>query len=532
MKRVSMKHKDVENRENLNAMMTEVDTSAADEQEAEQAYKAKLAALEEQEAVEKADIERRKAAIDAAKEAMSIQLVNAPDIRLASDDTHKAQAAPVFDSLSNFGKSLDLSAIRAKFAVYGDTIADSLTEFMGTSAIENVALPVCRLRALSRIASDEKAMKVIEAAKTPDGKTTYGKTKAPLSRFLMDVLNLSKQQVSAYTRVVRYCVDKTTNELKPEFHGFSFTQLDILSTSRNPVENATKVDVTLSSKDFKAAISRLDTEAATMAANTLDGQPDGTNAANGQPNSQPDGTNAANGQPDGTSAANGQPDGTSAANGQPDGTNAANGQPDAKPADNLVSFVVGNVPANNAVNFVPQAKPDGKPIVSRAANLTAAVNLFCERALENRVMFRLPKAAEKAIVDTLPAAFNGYSVKAIIGDVVGTFGHASLYALATIVTVGTSETDETSKQAAKRIETARVVLANWLTGAAKLEGIPAAVETENAMDIFKRAYESVQNTPRMSAQVALATMYNAGMFITDARGEEMAVAQAIENGEL
>ena len=184
------------------------------------------------------------------------------------------------------------------------------------------------------------------------------------------------------------------------------------------------------------------------------------------------------------------------------------------------------------MNFVPQAKPDGKPIVIRAANLTAAVNLFCETTLENRVMFRLPKAAEKAIVDTLPAAFNGYSVKAIIGDVVGTFGHASLYALATVVTVGTSETDETSKQAAKRIETARLVLANWLTGAAKLEGIPAAVETENAMEIFKEAYQAVQNTPRMSAQVALATMYNAGMFITDARAEEMAVAQAIENGEL
>ena len=151
--------------------------------------------------------------------------------------------------------------------------------------------------------------------------------------------------------------------------------------------------------------------------------------------------------------------------------------------------------------------------------MTAAVNLFCETSLENRVMFRLPKTAEKAIVDTLPAAFNGYSVKAIIGDVVGTFGHASLYALATVVTIGASDTDETSKQAAKRIETARVVLANWLTGAAKLEGIPAAVETENAMEVFKRAYESVQNTPRMSAQVALANMYNAGEFITNSQAE-------------
>ena len=184
------------------------------------------------------------------------------------------------------------------------------------------------------------------------------------------------------------------------------------------------------------------------------------------------------------------------------------------------------------MNFTPQAKPDGKPIVIRAANLTAAVNLFCETALENRVMFRLPKAAEKAIVDALPAAFNGYSVKAIIGDVVGAFGHASLYALATVVTVGTSETDETSKQAAKRIETARVVLANWLTGAATLEGIPAAVETYNAMEIFKLAYEYVQNTPRMSAQVALATMYNVGKFITDGTAEDMAVARAIENDEL
>ena len=475
MKRIDMGKKDAENRDILNAITKEVDTTAIDEQVAEQAFNAKMAALDEQASAQQADIERRKAAVDAAKEAMTIRLANAPDIRLASDDTHKAQAAPVFDSLTTFGKSLDLSAIRAKFAMYGDTIADSLTEFMGASAIENVALPVCRLRALSRIASDEKAMKVIENAKMPDGKTTYGKTKAPLSRFLMDVLDLSKQQVSAYARVVRSCMDKSTNELKPEFHGFSFTQLDILSASRNPVENATKVDSTLSTKDFKTAISRLDTEAATMAANVTTGQPDGTNAATGQP--------------------------------------------DGKPVENLVSFVVGNVPANNAVNFVPQAKPDGKPIVIRAANLTAAVNLFCETSLENRVMFRLPKTAEKAIVDTLPAAFNGYSVKAIIGDVVGTFGHASLYALATVVTIGASDTDETSKQAAKRIETARVVLANWLTGAAKLEGIPAAVETENAMEVFKRAYESVQNTPRMSAQVALANMYNAGEFITNSQAE-------------
>lgn len=458
MKRTSTKTKETNNRDILNDVVPEVDTSAAD---------------------------------DAATKALET---------LSRDDTHMTKVAPVFDALTAFGTGLDLSNVRARFAQYGDTIADALTDFVGTSAIENVALPICRLRALGRIANDADAVKRIGELKTPDGKGTYGNSKSPVNRFLMDVLELSKQQVAAYMRVLRECVDKSTNELKPEFRGFSFTQLDILSASKAPSENAASVDPELSMRDFRGAVAKLDTIRATTTAN-ISGQPDGQpaeSATSGQPDEQPT-----------ESATSGQPD-------EQPAESATSGQPDAKAADNLTTFVIGNIPEGNQFNFSPICKPDGKPVVIRAVNLTSAVNLFTDTTDdENRLMFRLPKSVEKAIVDKLPASFTGYNVKAIVADIKGYFGRASLYALCTVQTIGTDESAETTKQAAKRVETARVVLANWLTGAAQLQGIPAAVDTVNAMEIFRKAYEMVQNIPRLSGQSALAELVKGGDFQID-----------------
>ena len=487
MKRINMNRKEAENRQILDGMLSQVDTSAADDAASEKAYAEKLAAIDEQAAMEQADIERRKAAVDAASDAHKLMLANKPTIELDPTDAHKAKAAPLFDALASFGNGLDLSTVRAKYLQYGEQIADALTEFVGANAVESVALPICRLRALARIVNDESTVKHIGEIATPDGKGTYGKTKAPVTRFIMDVLELSKQQTNTYIRVIRECVDKATNELKPEFRGFSFTQLDVLSQSKAPSENAASVDADLSMKDFRESVSKLDTIRATATAN--ESKPAETS---GQPDEQ---------KPESKPAAT---------SGQPDEQ-----KPESKPADNLVSFVVGNVPEGNQFNFKPITNSDGKTLVIRAVNLTSAVALFTDTSKDpDRVMFRLPKAAEKSLIEKLAGSFAGYIVKAIVGDVKGYMGRASLYALCTVETVGTDETAETTKQAAKRIETARTVLANWLTGAAALEGIPAAMDVENAMEIFKRAYELVQATPRMSAQSALAELVKSGDFKT------------------
>ncbi len=475
-RRINMEAAEQATKATLDGALTDISKSV-EQVEAEQdaareaQYAADMEAIDRQEAADMADIEARKRAIDGARNV----LVNSKPVFATAIRSNRNVANRIQDF------ALDTSTIRARFTGYGDTIADALTDFVAATAIESVALPVLRVTALSRIVNDEKAVKVIS------GQDKYKAKKSPVSAFLQDVLDLSKQQISAYLRVVRVCVDPETHELKPDFRGFSFTQLDVLSGSRNPVENAQAVDADLTMGDFKASVARLDTEWETVKANQ-------------SPSGQPDETN---------------PDANQSSSGQPDETNP-DANPDAKPEDAkpLVHFVVGLVPESNAYNFNPMRKsPDtDETIVIKAVNLNAAVSMFCDTQSEDRVMFRLPKPAEKAILEKLPAAFSGYSVKAIIADVAHVYSRAALYALCTVETVGTDESAESTKQAAKRIETGRLVLANWLTGAAQLEGIPNAVDVENAMEIFTKAYDMVKNVSRMSAQVAIADLYKSGDF--------------------
>ena len=408
---------------------------------------------------------------------------------------------PVLTTLADSIGSLDMSAKRASYVQFGDEIADALTDFVAMGAIEAVALPTARLSALSRIAHSKTAVETIGKVVMPGTDKTYATTKAPVSRFLADVLDMSKQQVSAYMRVLRVCVDPEAHTIKPEFNGFTFSQMDVLSSSSSPTEFAGLVDSSLPMADFKGSIARLETERATLAANQTDvpsGQPDEAKAADDVTSGQPDEAKAADDVP----------------SGQPD---------EPKAADKLVSFVIGRVPQDNTCSFSPMLKthtptgeeiPEGerRPLLVRAANLTAALNLVTSLFDSTGVTFRLPKAAEKAIIERLPAAFDGYSVKAVMANTNGNYTYTTLYAIATSNTKGSTVEAETTAKAAKRVETARLVLVNWLTGAANLEGIPAADETSNAMEIFKKACGMVENIPFMTGQVALADLYKSGDF--------------------
>ena len=183
----------------------------------------------------------------------------------------------------------------------------------------------------------------------------------------------------------------------------------------------------------------------------------------------------------------------------------------------MTNYVFGRVPYDNSRPFqlygkrfnddgteIPES--DVKPIVISAKDTVAAIELFTKAMVTNPdLTYRVPAKTAKVIVASMPDAFKGYKVHAVMSVIQGTVSSGRYYAIATVETVGTTETDETAKAAAKRIERETKALTEWLAGNAEIMGVPLYKDLDmaKAVTAFGNALKQVQSVSRMTAAKAL-----------------------------
>ena len=496
MKQLNMEKAVKEARAALDSAMMEVKGNT-NETAADKEYAARLLELDNEQAANDADYKSRLAAIPTLDSLATVKSTFVP----APDDAHVNSAAPVADVVASFGRSLDMSSLKAKFARFHNaTITDNLTAFAGASAIENVALPVVRISAIARILLDPEAKAVIGKTKMPNSDKTYSATKSPLTRFLMDELELSKTQANDYLKTAHECTCPN-GELMEIFKGFSFTQLTLLARCSYPCGAAGDISPNFSVSDFKAALAKWENDRAQAEKAATNGQPD---------ESKPDATN---GKQDAT---NGKP---AATNGQPDESKAES-KPDASAAATLITYLYGRLPYDNSCNFNPMVTvtaPDGTaipdneqtPEVIHAANVASAIDVVTSKLVNNKdLVFRVPSKTAKVLLASIPDSMAGYKVHALLCAFRGGISNGQIWAVVTVETTGTTEADESIAKAAKRIKDETAILTQWLTGATTIPGINPATETENALDVFAKAKGFIDNVPRMTAVKALIFLVN------------------------
>ena len=498
MKQVNMERAVKEARVALDSVMTEL-TGDASQTKADAEYNLRLLELDREQKENAADYAARLAAIPTLDSLATVKR----SFAISADDAHMNSAAPVADVVASFGRTLDLSTVKAKFARFNNaTIAESLTAFAGASAIENVALPVVRVSAIARIYRDEQAKAVIGKTKMPGSDKTYSTTKSPLTRFLMNELELSKTQANDYLKTAEQCTG-TDGELMDVFKGFSFTQLTLLARSTFPIGAAEDISPNFSVTDFKAALAKWENDRAQAA-----------RAANTQP---PESKPETNGQPDESKPeTNGQPDESKPeTNGQPDESKPDESKPDASAAATLTTYLYGRLPYDNSCIFAPTvtvtaadgtAIPDNEqtPEIIHAANIASAIDVVTSKLVNNKdLIFRVPAKTAKVLLASIPDSMAGYKVHAVLCAFRGGISAGHMWAVVTVETTGTTEADETTAKAAKRVKEETTLLTEWLTGAAMIPGIDPATETENALDVFAKAKNMIDNIPRMTAAKAL-----------------------------
>lgn len=431
---------------NTNPTYTQAD--AQEESEMENRYKSALAEIDAKEEAERDEMRRKYAALDAVMDD------NGGHFRLA--DAPRMETA--LATLNNVAESLDISPIRSKYADKFDnqTLIDNLTAFETASIMETAAMPVMRVTAIARIKLNADAMRAVKGTIMPDGSgKTYGTTKAPLSRFLADTLNLRKQQITDYMSVVDNCM--IGDVLKDVYNGYNFTQMSLLSRADNPDAAAAALaeHASDSVSDFKKALS-----AYVTANKVLDA--DGVTVGG-----------------------------------------ETSGQPDESSLTHYVYF--GFHSAMCSGPFSPALTDDDKPAIIRAAKVADAVQAMITSLNENPALaFRMPKATFDSISGDLEKACNPYKPVAVVVDIMGTVkGSAPFIAIAQVITQGSAPTDETPKAAAKRIKTQGAILEKWLTGALEIANIPAAITLAgSALSVYSDAKKRLEK-PRMSAYDAL-----------------------------
>lgn len=431
---------------NTNPTYTQAD--AQEEIEMERRYNSAFDAITIQEGKEAAEYRAKVAALenDMSDKGGHIRLANAPRIETA------------LATLNNVAESLDISPIRSKYADKFDnqTLIDNLTAFETASIMETAAMPVMRVTAIARIKLNADAMRAVKGTIMPDGSgKTYGTTKAPLSRFLADTLNLRKQQITDYMSVVDNCM--IGDVLKDVYNGYNFTQMSLLSRADNPDAAAAALSEHASDSvsDFKKALSAYVTANKVLDADgvTVDGE--------------------------------------------------TSGQPDESSLTHYVYFDLHSVMC--AGPFSPVLTIDDKPAIIRGAKVADVVQAMITSLNENPALaFRMPKATFDSISGDLEKACNPYKPVAVVVDTMGTVkGSVPFIVIAQVVTQGSAPTDETPKAAAKRIKTQGAILEKWLTGALEIANIPAATTlAASALSVYADAKKRLEK-PRMSAYDAL-----------------------------
>ncbi len=387
----------------------------------------------------------------------------------------------------------DGAKFRAEFetaGIHNPALLESLTAWKAAEYTEFSAergAGFARARIAWGIAHDSVQMDSVKGTKYTDkngGTKTYGETKAPLTRFLMDFLKTGKTETTATVSLSRQIFDSDGN-LKPLYSAFSWGALKAMNTKANdvvPLEYAAAhIAATTAVSEIPAAMDAIKVA-------ILNDRAREQVAKNGETSTRAD---------DNADAGNN----ADAAN---NGTNKGNAADAAK----LESFLLARVVRVGDVNTLKLAfahEPDGtKELVIHATKAAEIINGF--KASANNLIIPLSLSAVTGKDAVLfPDVFMGYNVKGAYIELARNGADAIAWYLLQPRTG--NDAAETDAEREKRIRKADADFVAWLSGSEIGADVPKAADVD-ALKVFNDAKRKVANTPKLTAVAALKAVIN------------------------
>ena len=384
----------------------------------------------------------------------------------------------------------DAAKFRAEFesaGVKNAALLDSLTAWRAADYAEYTVergAGFARARIVWGIAHDAVQMDSVKGTpyKDKNGEAkTYGETKAPLTRFIMDLLKVGKTEAAATVSLSNAIFDGD-GKLKDVYTPFSWGALKVMNTKASDVVPLTYAAAHIDAKtpvaDIPAAMDAL--KVAVL--NDRAREQAAKDAKDGKTSTRAD-DNAAN-----NDAAN-----------NADAANKGNAADAAKVESFMLARVIHDENGGLKLAFAHDRESE-KELIIHAAKASEIVNTFKASAESVIIPLSLSVVTGKDAV-IFPDVFAGYNVKGAYMELSRNGADAFAWYLVQPRTGDVKE--ETDAEREKRVKKCDADFVAWLSGLEIGADVPKAADIPDALKVFNDAKRRVMNTPRMTAAAAI-----------------------------
>lgn len=389
----------------------------------------------------------------------------------------------------------DGAKFRAAFetaGVHNAALLDSLTAWKAADYTEYAAergAGFARARIAWGIAHDAAQMDSVKGtvyAGKNGGTKTYGDTKSPLTRFLMDFLNTGKTETTATVSLSRQIFDGDGN-LKSLYSAFSWGALKAMNTKANdvvPLEYAAAhIAATTPVAEIPAAMDAIKVA-------ILNDRAREQAAKNGETSARVDDNADATNKDNNADATNKDKNA--------DATSKSNAA--AKTESFLLARVVRDAETKAFRLAFARKAGESKDLVIHAAKASEIINSF--KADGNSVI--LPFSAscvggKDGVI--FPDVFAGYNVKGCYAEIER--NGADVIAWYLLQPRTGNNADESDGERDKRVKKADADFVAWLSGSEIGVDVPKAADVSDALKVFNDAKRKVANTPKLTAAAAI-----------------------------
>lgn len=394
----------------------------------------------------------------------------------------------------------DAAKFRAEFETAGvknAALLDSLTAWKAADYTEYAAergAGFARARIVWGISHDAVQMDSVKGTNYTDkngGTKTYGETRAPLTRFIMDFLKVGKTEATATVSLSNAIFDGDGN-LKPLYSAFSWGALKVMNTKANDVVPlsyaAAHIDATTPVADIPAAMDA-------MKVSILNDRAREQAAKDGETSTRVD--DNADAAKDGETSTRADDNADAANTGK--GTNKGKAADAAKVESFLLARVVRDADKGFKLAFAHERESE-KELTIHAAKASEIVNTFKASAESVIVPLSLSVVTGKDAV-IFPDVFAGYNVKGAYMELSRNGADAFAWYLLQPRTGDAKEESDAERE--KRVKKCDADFVAWLSGLEIGADVPKAADIPDALKVFNDAKRRVMNTPRLTAAAAI-----------------------------